>query len=136
MYRYSPPSILIRVLASFMAFGVVIAMAASLGGITSSNLGADNTTVASCDTNGVTANYTVAWDATDARYEVTTVTVGGVSDTCDGQTMSVTLTNASNAQIGVGTLSIPVSGATSFGVSLTTAASAKDTTGIHIAIGS
>jgi hypothetical protein len=44
----------------------------------------------------------VAWDATDERYEVSTVTVGGVADTCDGLTLSVTLADTGGAQIGAG----------------------------------
>lgn len=128
------PTILVKLLASLLAFGAVVAMAASLGGITSSNLGADNTTVASCDTDGVGVSYTTAWDATDARYEVTAVTVTGVDDNCDGQNMSVSLTDSGNTQIGTGTLAIPVSGATSHTVNLSTAASAKDTTGVAVVI--
>lgn len=124
----------ISVLAGLVVFAVVFAMAASLGGITSGTVGADNTTVAACDANGVTAAYTVAWDATDERYEISTVTVGGVADTCDGLTLSVTLADSTGAQIGTGTMAIPTSAATSFAVSLGTPASANATTGIHVAI--
>ena len=66
-------------------FSAVYGMAAGLGGITSSSLGADDVAVASCDSDGVSSGYTTAWDATDERYEVTAVTVSGVSNTCDGQ---------------------------------------------------
>ena len=75
---------LIAVFAGLIVFAGVFAMAASLGGITSNDVGADNTTVASCDTNGVTTSYATGWDATDKRYEITSVTVGGVNDACDG----------------------------------------------------
>lgn len=124
----------VSVLAGLVVFTAVFAMAASLGGITSGGVGADSTTVAACDSNGVTAAYTVGWDVTDERYEVSAVTVGGVSDTCDGLTLSVSLTDSTGAQIGTGTLTLPTSAATSFGVSLGTPASASATTGIHIAI--
>lgn len=122
--------------AAALAFSAVFAMAASLGGITSTNVGADNTAVASCDSDGVSTSYTTAWDATDGRYEITSVTVGGVSDTCDGQTMAVTLTNLAGAQIGTGTLAIPTNAATSHAVSLTTHPSAKDTVNVHVVISS
>ena len=126
--------VLIGILAGLAVFGVVFAMAASLGGITSGDVGADNTVVAACDTDGVTTNYTVGWDATDKRYEISTVTVGGVADTCDGDTLSVSLTDSSGTQIGSGSLSIPTSGATSFPVSMSTPPSANATTGVHVAI--
>ncbi|MGH3452592.1 MAG: hypothetical protein ACRDQW_18200 [Haloechinothrix sp.] len=126
----------IAVLAALLVFGGVLAMAASLGGITSSKVGADNVAVAACDTDGVTTSYSTAWDATDKRYEISSVTVGGVSDTCDGQTLSVSLTNSTDAQIGSGSVAIPTSAATSFDVSLSTAASAEDATGVHVLIAS
>ena len=109
-------------------------MAASLGGITSNDVGADNTAVASCDTNGVTTAYVTGWDATDRRYEITSVTVGGVNDACDGDNLSVSLTNAAGDQIGSGTLTMPVGAPTSFAVAMTTAASAQLTTGVHVLI--
>jgi len=126
----------IAVLAALLVFGGVLAMAASLGGITSTKVGADNTALASCDTDGVSTSYTTAWDGTDDRYEISTVTVAGVNDACDGQTLSVSLTDATSNQIGSGSVAIPTSAATSFGVSLTTAASAKDSTGVHVLIAS
>lgn len=127
---------LIAVLAGLVVFAGVFAMAASLGGITSTKVGADNTAVTSCDTDGVTTSYATGWDATDERYEVTSVTVGNVSDACDGQTLSVSLTDASGTQIGSGTAAIPTSAATSHTVSLSTPASAKLTEGVHVLIGS
>jgi hypothetical protein len=126
----------IAVLAALLVFGGVLAMAASLGGITSTKVGADNTALASCDTDGVNTSYTTAWDGTDDRYEISTVTVSGVADACDGQTLSVSLTDSTSNQIGSGSLAIPTSAATSFDVSLSTAASAKDSTGVHVLIAS
>jgi hypothetical protein len=123
------------VLAGLTVFGVVFAMAASLGGITSGRVGADDAAVASCDTDGVTTSYASSWDATDRRYEVTSVTVSGISNTCDGQTLSVSLTDSSNAQLGSGSVAIPSDVlVTQVTVSLSTAASAELTTGVHVAI--
>jgi len=124
----------LALMVSLAVFGGLYAMAASLGGITSDNVSADSTVVASCDTDGVTAAYVTAWDATDKRYEITSVTVGGVADTCDGRTLSVSLTDPTGAQIGSGTFSIPVSGATSFAVTMSTAPSAKLTEGVNLLI--
>lgn len=126
----------IAVLAALLVFGGVLAMAASLGGITSTKVGADNTALASCDTDGVSTNYSTAWDGTDDRYEISTVTVSGVADACDTQTLSVSLTDTTGDQIASGSLTIPSSVATSFGVSLSSAASAKDATGVHVLIAS
>ena len=123
------------VVAGFTVFGAVFASAASLGGITSGNVSADNTSVTSCDTDGVTTAYTTSWDGTDDRYEVTSVTVSGIANTCDGRTLSLSLTDASNNQIGTGSVAIPSDVlVTSVSVSLSTAASAKDTVGVHASI--
>ena len=99
--------VLLAMLAGLMVFAGVFALAASLGGITSDKVGADNTTVASCDTDGVSTSYATAWDATDKRYEVTSVTVSGVNDACDGQTLNVSLTDSTGAQIGSGSTGQP-----------------------------
>ena len=123
-------------LVATAVFCSVYAMAAGLGGVASNAVGADNVAVAACDSDGVSSSYTTAWDPTDKRYEITTVTIGGVDDACDGQTLSVSLTDSAGAQLGVGSVSIPTSAATSFPVSLSTAASAKSTEGIHVLIAS
>jgi anti-sigma-K factor RskA len=127
---------IIAIVVALIVFSAVYGMAAGLGGITSSSLGADDVAVASCDSDGVSSGYTTAWDATDERYEVTAVTVSGVSNTCDGQTLSVSLTDAGGAQLGTGNVAIPTSVATSFAVTLSTAASAELTEGIHVLISS
>ena len=51
------------------AFGA--ASAASLGGLSSAEVGANDTVVASCDTDGVSMTYTTAYDATASKYQVT-----------------------------------------------------------------
>ncbi|MCP5027229.1 MAG: hypothetical protein GY929_13195 [Actinomycetia bacterium] len=90
-----------RYVIAAMVAGVAMvgamAMAASLGGITSDNLGADSSVIASCDTDGVTTTFTVAYDATDTRDEITAVTVAGVDAGCAGQAMTITLTDGSGA---------------------------------------
>jgi hypothetical protein len=123
------------ILAGLTVFGAVFAMAASLGGITSGSVGADDAVVASCDTDGVSTTYASSWDATDKRYEVTSVTVAGIDNNCDAKTLSVSLTDASGAQIGSGSVAIPTNLlATDATVTLSSAASAKLTEGVHVAI--
>jgi hypothetical protein len=125
---------ILALLASLAVFCSLYVMAATLGGITSDKVGADSATVASCDTDGVTTSYATSWDATDKRYEITSVTVAGVADTCDGRTLNVSLTDSTGAQIGSGSLAIPTSAATSFTVSMSTAPSAKLTEGVSVLI--
>jgi hypothetical protein len=123
------------IVAGLTVFGAVFASAASLGGITSGNVGADNAAVTSCDTDGVTTAYTTAWDGTDDRYEVTSVTVSGIANACDGKTLSVSLTDVSSNQIGSGTVTVPTDAlAFTASVTLSPAASAELTTGVHAAI--
>lgn len=126
--------LLIKLLAAATVFSAAFAMAASLGGITSGKLGADDSPVASCDTDSVTTAYSSTWDATDKRYEVGSVTVSNVNDACDGQTIKVTLADSTNTSLGEGTLSIPTSAATSHTVTISTPASAELTTNVHITI--
>jgi hypothetical protein len=122
-------------LGALTVFGAVFAMAASLGGITSGQVGADNTSVTSCDTDGVTTSYATSWDGTDDRYEVTSVTVTNINNACDGRTLSVSLTDSTSNQIGSGSVAVPTDAlGTSATVTLSTAASAKDTVGVHAAI--
>jgi hypothetical protein len=127
---------LVAIVIALACFASVYGMASSLGGVASASVSADNAAVTSCDADGVTSSYTTVWDATDERYEVTAVTVGDVADTCDGQTLSVTLTDSTGAQIGTGSTAIPTSVATSFAVPLATASSAKLTENIHVLIAS
>ena len=128
--------VLIALLAGFVVFAGVFAMAATLGGITSSAVGADNTVVAACDSDGVSVSYATGWDAGDDRYEITSVTVAGVSDVCDGQTLSVSLTDSTDTQIGSGSTAIPTSAATSHTVTMSPAPSAEATVGVHVLISS
>ncbi len=123
------------ILGGLTVFGAVFASAASLGGLTSGNVGADNAAVTSCDTDGVTTSYTTAWDSADDRYEVTSVTVSNINNACDGRTVSVSLLDAASNQLGTGSVAIPSDMlSTQVTVSLSTAASAKDTVTIHAAI--
>lgn len=126
--------IFIAILAGLVVFGGVFAFAATLGGISTATIGANNSAVTACDTDGVTATYTSAWDATDKRYEISSATVSGVADTCDGQTMKVALTDSAGDQLSEGTLSIPTSGATSFNVSLGASVAATAASGVHVII--
>lgn len=120
---------LVAAVAALVVGGSVYAAAASLGGITSDSVGADDSALTSCDSDGVSTAYTTAWDAVDERYEITEVTVSGIDVACNGLNAYVTLTDAGGAQISAGTSAI---NATSEVVTVAPAAGAEVTTGVHV----
>ena len=86
-----------KVLAAFgglAAFGILTASAASLGGLTSSSLGADQTVIAACDSTGINMAYTNAYDATTNAYKTTAVTISNVDPSCATKTYKLTLSDA------------------------------------------
>lgn len=121
------------VLLGLGAFGLAAASAASLGGLTTGSLGADNAAVASCDTNGVTLAYgTPTYDATSGVYRVSTATVSGIAAPCVGKTVSVTLADSAGASLGGG--SAVLTAGTSVTIPLSTSASAKAVVNSAVAI--
>ena len=85
-----------KVLAAFgglAAFGILTASAASLGGLTSSSLGADQTVIASCDTDGINMAYSTAYDATTNAYKTTAVTISNVNAACANKTYKLTMSD-------------------------------------------
>lgn len=83
-----------------LAFGGSLAFAASLGGIDSDNLGSSTSVVASCDTDGIDVSYTTEYDATEAQFDVVSVTLSDVAPGCEGEAIDVTLADDTNAEIG------------------------------------
>jgi hypothetical protein len=126
--------LLIALVAAAIVFASVFAAAASLT-MSADPLGANNASVGVCDSDGVTTSYTNAWDATEGRYEVTSITVKGVSDSCDGKTLKVALTNAAGVDVGSGTITIPTSVAVDHAVPLSANPAAKDVGNVHVVIG-
>lgn len=120
------------ILLGIGAFGLAAASAASLGGLTTGSLGADNGAVASCDTDGVTIAYgTPTYDAAAGLYKVGSVTVSGIAAACNGKTVYVTLSDSTNASLGGGSAAVAGTSAT---VTLGTTANAKLVTGAAVAI--
>jgi hypothetical protein len=85
-----------KALAAFgglAAFGILTASAASLGGLTSSSLGADQTVIASCDTDGINMAYTTAYDAPSNSYKTTAVTISNVNAACATKAYKLTMSD-------------------------------------------
>lgn len=98
--------------AGTTAFAGVVGSAATLGGITSDDLGANTALVASCDTDGVDIDYTTEVDEASGDFEVTTVTVSGIAAGCAGQAISVSLLDDDDdAELGSGTDVVDTPGA-------------------------
>jgi hypothetical protein len=131
-----PKRTVLAVLGGILVFALVVAAAASLGGITSATLGADDSVVASCDTNGVTTAYSSVYNTTTtAGFKVNDVTVGGIDDACDGLSMTITLTGAANASLGSATQVVPTGVGTTNVVNFVSANVLDESvTGVHIVI--
>ena len=79
--------------------GIIAASAATLGGLNSTSLGADNTSLTSCDTDGLNIAYTNTYDATGQRFVVAHAVISGINSACASKVMSVELTGASGTAL-------------------------------------
>ncbi|GAA4695662.1 hypothetical protein [Nocardioides conyzicola] len=68
----------------------VVASAASIGSVNSTDLGAGTTVVASCDSS-IDVDYTTSYDSTEGGYKVATITLSGLAAACIGQDVTVTV---------------------------------------------
>lgn len=128
-------TIIIKLLVGATVFSVVLATAASLGTVTDGKVGAGSTTVSSCETDGVSTSYATAWDATDDRYEVTSVTVGAITaGNCTGKVVKVALLDSTDAVIGEGTSAAVGAADTTASVTMTPQASAQAVVRVHVTI--
>jgi len=109
--EYAVRKKVMAVVLAVLAFSLIAASAATLGGITNSDLGADTTVVAACnDGTGVAVDWgTPSYlGAPDHEYVVTEFHVTGLTG-CDGQNIDVTLSNGAGTS--TKTLSGTVAGA-------------------------
>ncbi|MHB8187952.1 MAG: hypothetical protein ACYDDU_18170 [Dermatophilaceae bacterium] len=108
------------VLGALAAFGALTASAASLGGLTSSTLGAAQVVVAPCQPTtapGIGLAYTNVYNAKTNAYQTTAVTMSNVDAACGGKQFQLTLSdgvpaNAANWPETTGTFPTPASGST------------------------
>ena len=126
---------LLKLLSALTVATAVFGMAASLGGVNSGGLGAEDAAVGSCDSDGVATSFGSGWDNADNRYEMGSVTVSGVSDACDGKILKVALTDSVGSALAEGALSVPTSASTSHTVTMSNAPASKMVTSVHVSIG-
>jgi hypothetical protein len=101
----------IAAIGGLAAFGILTASAASLGGLTSSSLGADQTVIASCDTDGISLTYTNAYDAPSNSYKTSAVVASAVNAACGSKSYKLTLSNGA-ASLGEFTNTVTLAGST------------------------
>ena len=81
------------------ATAAVVASAATLGTVDSTDLGAGNSVIASCDTaDGIGVSYTTSYGAGD--YKVASVTLDDLDAACVGQAVKITLYDDSGTSLG------------------------------------
>ena len=114
------------------ALTTAVAFAAGLGGISPEDLGAGESAVASCDTDGVGVEYTLVFHGTPGAFHVDEVTVTGVAAGCSGQTVDVELTDG-GVSVGSATGTADASG-TAGPFAVTGHPSAEDVDDVHVAI--
>ena len=94
----------VALLAAIFAVGALSASAATLGGISSRNVQSGDVLVATCDTDGVEINYDTQYESASDVFEVATVTVSGIADTCESNNIEIALVDDLGAEY---TLSTP-----------------------------
>ena len=100
----------LAVVLAVLAFSLIAASAATLGGITvNGQVGADVEAVTSCDDTGVTVDFTTTFSG--GAYVVDSVTVGGIHDDCDGQTLDITLSGTVGGVLFTSTAAVADNGA-------------------------
>ncbi|HLY95422.1 MAG TPA: hypothetical protein VKP14_11310 [Gaiellaceae bacterium] len=124
--------ILIAVVAGLVVFGGTFAFADGLGGVATGAVGDSATVVASCDTDGVTANFGAPnWDATNKRYGVSTLNVASINAACSGDIIKVTLKDSSGSSLGEATGTVAAGAAS---LTFSASASASAVAGIDVVI--
>jgi len=133
MKLFKSRKLTIAVLGGLLTAGLVGASAATLGGLSSGGLGAEDQVVAACDTDGITVGYTNTYSATAQTYQVTAVNFTGVNAACNGKAASVSLRNTTT---NLGTTNVPsITVATgAFSVTLAAPVTASLVNGISVVI--
>lgn len=83
----------IAVLAGLVVSAGVVASASTLGGVAPQSLGASESVVASCDSNGVNVDYVTSWNSTSNNYQLDGIEISGTDAACDGLDIDVAVSN-------------------------------------------
>jgi len=113
-------------------FGAIFGFAATLN-LSSNQLSAGNASVASCETSTPVGTYSVGYDSTLGAYKVSSVQVTSLDAACAAKTVSVTLTDSSNTNLGTVTGAVPAGGG-SLTLTPGSSISAAAVTGLSVAI--
>lgn len=102
------PRMVMGAMAVATALSVGVASAANLGTVADGKLALGTAAVGRCDTDGVTIAFAYSGST------VSSVTVGGLHDTCSGAELSYTLVNTAGDRVGQsnGTVTVPDGGGT------------------------
>jgi hypothetical protein len=109
--------LLLAVLFGSSVYTIALASAATIGTVTDSGVGAGNTVVSSCDTDGVNTAYTTAYSASTPGYNVTNVSVTSINTACNGKAISVTVAKSDGSTPATGTGSVASGAANNIAVS-------------------
>jgi len=122
---------LIAIIFGLLVFSLVSASAASLGGVSTSDLGAEAAVVASCDTDGVTVDYTTTYvPGAPGNFEVASVVVTAIDPACDGFDIDIAVGDGSS-ELGNGS-DVVASGAATVAISTGVDAAAVTEVGVVI----
>ena len=90
-------------LALSIGGGIIVASAATLGGLTADNLGADNTLLDSCNDGGLSIAYGNTYDPTGQQFVVANAVISSIDPGCVGQVMNVQLTGTDGTALSAST---------------------------------
>lgn len=86
-----------------VAGGIIAASAATLGGIETTDLGAENIVVAACDLDGIEIAYNHAYSASGQAFRVVSAVISDIDVDCQNQKLDVELSGAAFAGIATAT---------------------------------
>ena len=108
------------------ATAAIVASAASLGTVNSTDLVAGVDVVASCDDDNVGVDYTTEYSSDTGSYTVSQVTLTGVDVACAGQTIDITLADGDDASLGSAGGTMPGAAVTTVTFTVTATSPATD----------
>ncbi|MGH8991273.1 MAG: hypothetical protein ACRDZ7_07085 [Acidimicrobiia bacterium] len=120
------------VVAGATAWGATFAAASQLP-VTAGALGSGSVTPATCDPDGVTTRYVTGFDTTTG-YTVTSVVVGGISASCEGRQVSVTVVKSGDHKLTTGGPGTVPAGGGTVTVALLSAVAVPTITRVHAVI--